>query len=99
MAAGEASSASGLGWALVDDGVADRDVAPEDDVGVEPGAVHEAAHDAGLGHLLEVVARLAELDADRLDAADGEAAAHEGVDVDPARRHLAPALEIGRAHV
>src|SRR5689334_4389614 len=91
MAAGEASSASS-GRTDVHDLVADRDLAAAHHVRIDARPVHEAAHRPRRSHRLEVIAGLAELDAHGLDAADREAPPDQRVHVDPARRHLAPAL-------
>src|ERR1022692_1254565 len=76
----------------LDDRVADPDRSAHDDVGVDPGAVGEILDDAGPRHLLEVRARLAQLNAEALDVADAEAPADEIVHLHPAQRHLSPRL-------
>src|SRR5215212_2631205 len=54
--------------------------------------MHEAAQHARLGHLLQVVAGLAELDADAVGLADGEAPPDQRIEVDSAREHVAARL-------
>ena len=55
----------------------------------------EPAQHAALGELRQRVAGLAQLDALALDAADGEAAADERVEVDAAREHVAARRLVG----
>jgi hypothetical protein len=90
-----------------DDRIADADLAVAENVGVEAAATHERLDHAGLGQLLEMRARLTELDPFAFDIADAEALPHELVDVDSAREHVAPrcgrldrnvALERNRIH-
>src|SRR5205085_8217192 len=70
--------------------------------GVDARAVSELLDDPGPRHRLEVLARLAELDAVALDLADAEALPDEVAEPDAARRHLPPRLarcEAGRLDV
>ena len=77
-------------------GVADGDLAVREDLGVQPGAMGERPHQAQVAdHLLQVVARLAQLDPAALDLADLEAPADERVQAHAARREL-PARLAGR---
>jgi len=71
-----------------DDGVAHADVAVVEDVRVEPTTMHETHDHSGLGHRLEVQARLAELDALTLDITDAEATADQGIEIDPPSQHV-----------
>src|ERR671933_1066963 len=82
-----------------DDLVADGDRAVGEDVGVDACAVGELLDDPRPRHRLEVLARLAELDAVALDLADAEAPSDEVGEPDAAGGDLPPRLagcEAGR---
>src|SRR5262249_14432045 len=68
--------------------VADRDRAVGEDVGVDAGAMDELLDDPRPRHLLQVEARLAELDAVALDRPDEEALADQVVEAGAAHRQL-----------
>src|SRR4051794_24298463 len=89
-----AMSAGGRGGGSVvdDDLVADRDAAVGDDVCIEPAAPGEVLDDPGSGHLLEVLARMAELDAHAIHSPDAEPLADEVVEPHAAGHDLAARL-------
>src|SRR5438094_691022 len=71
------------------DRIPDADLTVVEDVSVQPRSVHERLDRARLRQGFEVGARLAELDPFALDLADPEPLAHELVDFDAAREHVA----------
>src|SRR5919204_4281653 len=74
------------------DRVARTDRAAAQDVRPQAAAMYETAQGARRREALEVVARLAQLDAHALDVADHEALAHQRVEPDAARVDLTAAL-------
>src|SRR3954447_978003 len=74
--------------------VAHGDRAGLDDVRAQTGAVDHALQDAGIGEALDVVARLAPLDAHGLHAADPEALVQEVVQAHAGGEHLAADLGV-----
>jgi hypothetical protein len=79
--------------------VADADLTIGQNVGVESASVNEVLDDPRSCHLLEMQARLAQLDSDALDIADPETAANQIVEPHTPHDHLAPRLRTGQTDV
>jgi hypothetical protein len=79
--------------------VAYADLAIGQDVGVEPATVDEVLDDSRPGELLQMPARLAQLDAGALDIADPEPPADQIIEPHSPDDHLAARLRPGQAHV
>ena len=79
--------------------VADADRSAGQDVRPKTAAVDEIFDDPGAGELLQVTARLAELDAQALDVADAETLADQVVEPDVTHHDLPPGLGAGQADV
>src|SRR5262249_33719910 len=75
---------------LLSDLVANGDRPVGQDVRVDPGPVNQLLDDSGPRQLLQVKARLAELDAETLDLADSETLANEVVQAHAASGELPP---------
>ena len=76
------------------DGVADADVAVTQHVGAQTAPVNERSQRAVHRQALQVGARLAQAPADTPDSSDGEAPAHQRVEVDAARDDPRPARAV-----
>src|SRR6266404_7245479 len=89
------------GWPELKDRnrVANGDRADAENIDVQAATVDQVLDDAGAGHLLQVPARLADLDARALDVADPEPLADQVVDPDAAHDHLAAGLRAGEADI
>ncbi len=85
--------ASAILWrhlAHLEEAITDRDLAALDDVGSQPGAVHEGPEHARLRLLLEIGTRLAQADAQTQCFTDSEPLADQDAQVDPGRQHVSP---------
>jgi hypothetical protein len=79
--------------------VANGDLAISENVGVEPAAVDEFLDDPCPCHLLQMLARLAQFDAETLDIPDSKAPANQLVEPHTPHDHLTARLSAGQADV
>ena len=79
--------------------VTNGDLAISEDVGVEPAAVDEFLDDPCPCHLLQMLARLAQFDAETLDIPDSKAPADQLVEPHTPHDHLTARLSAGQADV
>ena len=79
--------------------ITNADLPIGEDVGVEPAAVDQVLDDPGPRQLLQMQARLAQLDARALNVPDPETPAHQLVKPHSPHNHLTARLRTGQSHV